>query len=189
MKFEIPMSIGDWIQVIAIVTSLIVSIISIIQTQKSLKITKNMIKAESRPYLSFYVEYSEKNRSHKYFVIKNFGTTSAKINQISFDKKLDEYSEKFKFASLVGGVIAPHQKYTSFIKPGYKETIVANLSYSDLEGNVFNESFEVKTDIASSLLWIDENTLEKTIKETNKNLVNGINGIAKTIKQNQNENS
>ena len=51
------MSIGDWIQVIAIVTSLIVSLVSIIQTQKSLKITRETIESENRPYLSFYIEY------------------------------------------------------------------------------------------------------------------------------------
>lgn len=186
MKFEIPMSIGDWIQVIAIVTSLIVSIISIVQTKKSIDITKNMIKAESRPYLSFYIEYLEKNRRFKYFVIKNFGTTFAKIQKINFNKPLDKVTENFKFSSLVGGTIAPNQKFTSVIGQDFKETIIVNLIYSDLDGNIYDESFEVKTDITSSLLWVDVDTPEKAIRESNNEIVNEIKDISKTIKQIQN---
>ena len=109
MQYILQMSIGDWIQVVAIVVSLTVSVISIIQTQKSLKISRDTIESESRPYLSFYIEYPEKQKFHKYFALKNFGTTSAKIDSITFDKELDELNQMFKFSSLINGAIAPGQ--------------------------------------------------------------------------------
>ncbi|MGM0143732.1 hypothetical protein IGJ94_000259 [Enterococcus sp. AZ153] len=173
------MSISDWIQIIAIVVSLVISVISILQTRKSLKITEENIKAESRPYLSFYVEYSQKNPEHKFFVIKNFGKTAAKVNRISFDKNLDKYTDRFKFSSLIGGTIAPGQKFTSFIEPNYKETLTVILSYEDVNKQEYEETFVVKTDIASSLLWVKEDTPEKAIRETGKILIKTIKNSSK----------
>lgn len=175
------MSSGDWIQVIAIVISLSVSLISILQTQKSMKITENRIKEESRPYLSFYVDFQNKRNDQKFFSIENFGNTSAKILKITFDKKLDELNENFKFSSLINGTIAPRQKFTSFIHPDYKETVTVYLVYKDTENNLYNESFEVKTDIASALLWQKADTTEKAIRETNKTIANELNSISKAI--------
>lgn len=177
---QIAMSVSDWIQIIAILVSLIVSMVSIRQTRKSLKITEENIKAESRPYLSFYVEYSEKDPSHKFFVVKNFGTTSAKINNIEFDKDLDKYTDKFKFSSLIGGSIAPGQKFTSFIVPDYKETVTISISYEGINKQSYDEAFVVKTDIASSLLWVSEDTPEKAIRATGKLLAKTIKNSAKT---------
>ncbi|MDT2848795.1 hypothetical protein P7H60_06440 [Vagococcus carniphilus] len=133
--------------------------------------TAKKIADESRPYLTFFIEYSDKNRKHKFFVLKNFGTTSAKINKITFDKELDKLTERFKFSSLVGGTIAPGQKFTSFISPDYKETVVVSISYTDLDNKSYNESFKVKTSIASSLLYVDENTIEKSISDSADKIV------------------
>lgn len=173
------MSIGDWIQVIAIVISLIVSVVSIIQTQKSLKITRETIESENRPYLSFYIEYPEKQKFHKFFALKNFGTTSAKIDKITFDKKLDELNEKFKFKSLLGGTIAPGQKYTSYIDSDYRETIKVCIEYRDLNNRSYKEYFEVNTDIGASLIWIDGETLEKAIYDSSSKIENAIKNITK----------
>jgi hypothetical protein len=178
-KLELNLSVADLIQMFAIIVSLIVSVISIRQTRKSLKITEENIKAESRPYLSFYIEYSEKNPAHKFFALKNFGTTSAKIVDISFDKDLDKLTKKFKFSSLIGGTVAPCQKFTSFIEPSYKETVVISISYEGIDKQKFDESFVVKTDIASSLLWVSEDTPEKAIRDTGKLLAKSIKNISK----------
>ncbi|MBW9329955.1 hypothetical protein D9N18_01055 [Lactococcus raffinolactis] len=173
------MSIGDWIQVIAIVTSLIVSLVSIIQTQKSLKITRETIESENRPYLSFYIEYPEKQKFHKFFALKNFGTSSAKIDSITFDKELDELNQMFKFSSLINGAIAPGQKYTSYIDSDYKETVNICIKYHDLNNRNYEETFELNTDIGSSLIWIDEETLEKVIDKSSSKIVKAINTIGK----------
>lgn len=175
------MSIGDWIQVIAIVVSLLVSVVSIIQTQKSIKITETRIKEESRPYLSFYVDYPDKRKDQKFFVVENFGTTSAKVISITFDKKLDKLNENFKFASLINGSIAPGQRFTSYMHPEYKDTVIATLIYQDLENNLYNESFEIKTDIASTLLWASEDTPQKAIRESNKLIAKSIKEVKNAI--------
>lgn len=147
------MELSDWIQIIAITTSLLISVVSILQTQKSLKITERSIKESSRPYVSIYIENSDISPRTRYFVIKNFGNTSAKILKITFDKELDSNNKDRKFSSLIGGTIAPKQKFTSAVRHDYNETVNFFITYTDSENERYEEHFEVKTDISSSLPW------------------------------------
>lgn len=141
------------IQVIAIVVSLIVSLISIIQTRKSIRLTEKTIKDANRPYLSLYIETLDTIYFSKYIVLKKYGTTSAKIIDLKFDTKLDRTNEKFKLSSLIGGSVAPGQKFTSVLKSDYKEMIYGTITYQGLDGTLYKENFSLKSDIHSKLLW------------------------------------
>ncbi|MGG5316431.1 hypothetical protein [Enterococcus sp. AZ072] len=153
------MEITDLIQLFAIITSLIVSVVAILQTRKSIKMTEESIRDANRPYLSIYVETIEISSFSKYFVIKNFGVTSAKILDLSFSRELDSSNKKFNMNSLINGTLAPGQKLTSFMDPKYKETVDVTITYSDLQGKIYKETSSIKTDMHSHLLW---NTSKKS---------------------------
>ncbi|MBC2066997.1 hypothetical protein [Listeria booriae] len=148
------MSISDIIQLLAIIISLAVSIVAIRQTRKSLRITEQSIQDANRPYLAMYVESVELGMSiSKYFVLKNFGNTSATILDISFNKELDILNKEFSMSSLINGTIAPGQKFSSSMDTKYKETIEVRIKYSDLLGNIYDEVTSIKTDMSSKLRW------------------------------------
>lgn len=147
------MSISDMIQTIAIITSLVVSIVAILQTRTSIKMTQKSIEDANRPYIAIYVETTEISSFSKHFVIKNFGSSSAKILSITFNADLDKINNEKKMQSLVNGTVAPEQKFTSAMDPHFKETIEATIVYSDLTGKIYTEVSSIKTDMSSQLLW------------------------------------
>lgn len=147
------MKISDWIQVIAICISLLVSVVSILQTRKSIKMTENSVFEANRPYISIFVETLDTVYFEKYLAIKNFGQTSAKILELEFQTKLDSSNERFKLQSLVGGTIAPGQKFTSSLDADFNDLVIVSLTYQDMDGNNYQEKFDVKTDMAKQLLW------------------------------------
>lgn len=147
------MNVSDWIQVIAICVSLFVSVVSILQTRKSIKMTEKSVFDANRPYVSIFVEALDTVYFEKYLVIKNFGNTSAKILSIAFKTDLDEWNNKYKLQTLVDGSIAPGQKFTSSLDESFNELIVVSISYEDLDGNIYTDLFNVKTDMSKRLLW------------------------------------
>lgn len=149
----IYVKISDWIQVIAICISLFVSVISILQTRKSIKMTEKSVYDANRPYVSVFVETFDTVYFEKYLVIKNFGQTAAKILELEFQTKLDSSNEQFKLQSLVGGTIAPGQKFTSSLDSDFNDLVVVSFSYQDMDGNIYHEQVDVKTDMSKQLLW------------------------------------
>lgn len=89
----------------------------------------------------------------KYLTIKNFGHTAAKILELDFQTKLDIYNEQFKLQSLVGGTIAPGQKFTSSLDEDFNDLVIVAITYQDMDGNTYQERFDVKTDMSKQLLW------------------------------------
>lgn len=51
--------ISDWIQILSIVATTIISIVSVIIATKSLRLTRNSIEDANRPYIGCYVEMIE----------------------------------------------------------------------------------------------------------------------------------
>lgn len=160
------MSISDTIQVIAICVSLIVSLIAILQTQKSIKQTENMIEEANRPVVSVYIESVTVGEFQKYITVKNFGQTAATILSITFDKELDEANEDRKLGSLVGATIAPNQKFTSFLEPDYNKTVITHISYKDVNNKIYKEKYILKTDLTNSLFWISTEKTSDTAVST-----------------------
>ncbi len=64
------MKSSDWIQVIAICLTLIVSVISIVQSNRSIKLTEKTIEESNRPYVSAYVDIIDTTFFAKYLVLK-----------------------------------------------------------------------------------------------------------------------
>lgn len=153
MKNQIEISISDWIQICAILTSLFIAIVSIIQTERSLKQTRKSIQDSSRPYISVYLEAIELASITRFFVIRNFGTSAATITKLEFKNDLDKVNNKRRMNSLIGGVIAPGQKFTSAISRDFKENVSVEIEYVDTQGTKYKEIFNIKTGMASDLVW------------------------------------
>jgi len=131
------LKISDWIQVIAIIVTLLVATVSFIQTQRSLKMSQRTIEEASRPYISIYIESIDTIHFEKYIVIKNFGATSAKITELSFDVDLENFNQRNNLQSLVCGTLAPNQKYTSSLDPCFNKTITTSIKYVDYSGKEY----------------------------------------------------
>lgn len=147
------MKTSDVIQIIAICVSLLVSMISILQTNKSIKLTEKSIKDANRPYLSIYSETIDTIYFSKHLVLKNFGNTSAKILNINVEGIPTNLKKEIDFSSLVGGTIAPKQKFTTSIDDDFDKTIYFEVTYQELNGDIHKENFTVKTDMTNTLLW------------------------------------
>ncbi|EGP5619480.1 hypothetical protein DUC53_001679 [Enterococcus faecium] len=168
------MSISDWIQVIAILVSLAVSVISIVQTRKS------TLEA-NKPYVSIYVDIIDTSFFGKYLVVKNFGKTSAKILSLEFqglDK--DPINKKRQLQSLVGGTIAPNQKFSTTVENDFTEIVTAKIIYEDYKGKITKESFTLNFSQTSDMMWKRDETRKRS--DEAKAINNAAHAIVKTLK-------
>lgn len=89
------LSLSDMIEIIGIIVSTAVSIIAIIISVKTLKqaqITNEqnnrMLEESTRPYIAIYLDTITICEQSSFFVLKNFGQSSAKITLFEFDSIL-----------------------------------------------------------------------------------------------------
>lgn len=171
------MTISNWISVAGILVSLGIATWSAYQTKVAAQLA-------SRPYVSVYLEAIDTVYFSKYLVIKNFGNSSAVITSIKFMKldKTDKYSNDIRkgLSGLVGGSIGPKQKLTMSLKDNYKSCVSIEIKYTDLNGKQYKETFNIKTDMMSKMLWSSVTTTADT-QEANA-IKNAAAGIIKTIK-------
>lgn len=171
------MTISNWISVAGILVSLGIATWSAHQTKVAAQLA-------SRPYVSVYLEAIDTVYFSKYLVIKNFGNSSAVITSIKFMKldKTDKYSNDIRkgLSGLVGGSIGPKQKLTMSLKDNYKSCVSIEIKYTDLNGKQYKETFHIKTDMMSKMLWSSVTTTADT-QEVNA-IKNAAAGIIKTIK-------
>ena len=149
--------LSDIINIISIIVSTSVSIISIYYSHKAVKIasdanklTSEITEEANRPVIVAYLDTIEINDFHKYLVIKNFGNTSATILDLKFSKDVDTLG--FNMSSLIGYTMAPSQKFMHILDNDLKETIAVNIIYKNQTGKTYGEEYLVKTDATSKLL-------------------------------------
>lgn len=163
------MTTSDIIEVLSIITSTIIGLISIYYSNKAIKIASNAnkltaeITAETnRPVVVAYLETVEIESFHKYMVIKNFGNTPATILDLKFIQSIDEYD--FNMSSLIGYTIAPSQKFMHVIDNDLKGTVIINIIYQTVTGQNFDEVYQVKLNATEKLFWIGSNDQDKQLK-------------------------
>src|SRR5690625_5063871 len=121
--------VSDWIQIVSILATTTISIISVFIALKSLKLTRKSIEDANKPYISCYVEMIEVGHFQKYFVIKNFGNTPAIIIDIAFDKHIKDLGRNGKIDSIKDTMIAPGQKFITSVNIEEKEMFTVHLVY------------------------------------------------------------
>lgn len=171
------MTLTNWISVIGILVSLGIACWSSHQTKVAAQLA-------SRPYVSIYLEAIDTVYFSKYLVIKNFGNSSAIIKTISFTEldRNNKYSEDIHegLNGLINGSIGPKQKLTMSLKDTYKSPIALKVTYTDSNGKEYRDTFRIKTDMMSKMLWSSVMTGSDT-KEASA-IKNAAAGIIKTIK-------
>lgn len=175
--------LSDIINIISIIASTSVSIVSIYYSHKAVKIasdanklTSEITEEANRPVIVAYLDTIEINDFHKYLVIKNFGNTSATILDLKFSKDVDTLG--FNMSSLIGYTMAPSQKFMHILDNDLKDTIAVNIIYKNQTGKTYDEEYLVKTDATSKLLWIGSSDTDKT----SKLLKNTVEAIIKSLK-------
>ncbi|HEM3683747.1 TPA: hypothetical protein ACGOYD_001179 [Streptococcus suis] len=163
------MTSSDIIELLSIITSTIIGLISIYYSNKAIKIASdaNKLTAEitadtNRPVVVAYLETVEIENFHKYMVIKNFGNTPATILDLKFMQSIDEYD--FNMSSLIGYTIAPSQKFMHVIDNDLKGTVIVNIIYQTVTGQNFDEVYQVKLNATEKLFWIGSNDQDKQLK-------------------------
>ena len=84
-----------------------------------------------------YIETLDTVYFERYIVIKSFEKSAARILDLSFTSKLDTKNDIYQLESLVGGIIAPNQKFTISVDPNFNEAITGKIKYQDLNGIIY----------------------------------------------------
>ena len=143
------MKISDWVTLFTTIVALALSTIAIIQTRKSIKLTQESEESANRPYVFAYVETVNSGRFIKYFVLKNFGVTPAKVLEIHFNNKLDKDNNPSQLKAIENTILAPSQHLTSEFDVSFQEIVTGYVRYISLvTGEKFKENFTLnfKTD-------------------------------------------
>lgn len=116
----------DWIQLLVPIVGVILSTIAILQSKKSIELTKISIHEANRPMVVVYLDYVYTYSSLKeYLVIKNFGETFATIDRIDMDSEIKIIKDGNIFSQSLPFILAPTQSFSTVIR-----------------SNVFNDSTE-----------------------------------------------
>lgn len=143
------MKISDWVTLFTTIVALVLSTAAILQTRKSIKLTQESEESANRPYVFAYVETVNSGRFIKYFVLKNFGVTPAKVLEIHFNNKLDRNNEGSRLKAIENTILAPSQHLTSEFEDDFQEIVTGYVKYISLvTGEHFIEYFTLnfKTD-------------------------------------------
>lgn len=108
------MSTSDIIEIISIIVSAFTSTVAIWISVIAFKQSERMLEETTRPYITIYVDTITVCEQSSYFVIKNFGHSSAVITDFCYDpilKQTKQSSSLFcnQFDSIAGIVLAPGQ--------------------------------------------------------------------------------
>ena len=175
------MSTKEIIEVGLALIGLIVSFVAIWQSRKSIKLTEQSIRDANRPYIGISIESIDTVYLEKFIVFKNYGNSSAKLTSLEFKSETSNIAFiKNNMQSLVDGTIMPGQKFTSTIDDKFKELIKMEICYEGPDKVSYSEVFDIKTDMASDLLW-GKKTLSSDDKVSTA-IKLGAQSIAKTLK-------
>lgn len=133
------------------VSSFVLALISVVTVISMIKQNNRMLEASSRPYISVYFDYVNMGEPIGYFVIKNFGNSSAKITSISYNEVVKKQPTTLCKVTdildgLVGNSIAPGQKFLLPVRlfETPDGTCEFNIKYSS-NTKPYHEKFEIIT--------------------------------------------
>lgn len=132
------------------VFSLIFVVLTIKQNSQLLKQNALMIENSTRPYVTIYFDYSQMGDPTGYFVVKNFGTSSAIIDSIKYNDPIKNHPATLAnlpaiFDGLVGNSIAPNQK---FFTPFKVYEYVGGITTFDITYHVEAKSYSEHVEIS-----------------------------------------
>jgi len=169
---------SDIIQIIAIIASTFTSIVSIFIAVRSLKQTNDSIKDSNKSDVVIYSDYIQVDSERmNYLVIKNFGRSSAVIDNIEFSNDNFYANNTKPFYNLSKCSIAPNQVYSSRViykKDPYISFDVIIKYHDNIDS--YDKTFNINTEsIAKQLVGLttfsNQSQLEKTISTIGQELI------------------
>ena len=108
-------------ETILALSSFVLALVSVVTVIITIRQNNRMLEASTRPYVSIYFDYSNMGEPIGYFVIKNFGNSSAKITSLSYNDVVKGQPTSLCQVTdildgLVGNTICPNQKFLLPIK-------------------------------------------------------------------------
>lgn len=140
---------SDIIQLFSIIASFITGIVAIFISVITLRQNSKMIEASSRPCIVIYFDFTQNGMPVGYFIVKNFGMSSAVIDSLTYNDVIRKQPTSFTrmpaiFDGLVGNIIAPGQKILVPFKPMEYPGGIAkfDISYHTAK-KTYTEHFEI----------------------------------------------
>lgn len=148
---------------------LIISIVAICISVKTLKNNNKMIEESTRPQVVVYSEITKYYKVPKYkIVIKNFGKSAALIKKFNYNKSILNFmydsDDRNPFEKLNGVLIAPNQNIVITLNPKKIIALETNvdfqfeIEYCDPTGNKYTETFYDNISHKSDLLFMTDET-------------------------------
>ena len=138
------LSVSDWIQLVGIIASLIVSIVAVVISIKTLKQNSKMIDESTRPMIVIYNDIVSAHSPIQYLIIRNFGNSAATITDLKLEYYGNPTYSKTLFAHMKGQIIAPGQSYSTAFKFEDSSVVIdAAISYKSTAGKEYKESFQI----------------------------------------------
>lgn len=165
------MDFSDLIQLLLLVATTIGTIFSIIISVKTLKQNNHMIEESTRPYVIIYKDVININSPIEYLVIKNFGSSGATINKISYNKtqfnKINNKSIKYRdpFKYLEKSFIAPGQNFKIPIKTmdSNVNQITFKFEYSS-HSKIYSEVYRINLNQEKGITFLKQHQSNNEIK-------------------------
>lgn len=115
------MDLSTKVNIVLSVLSFILAAISIVTVVITLRQNNKMIENSSRPYVCVYFDYMQCGEPTGYFVVKNFGASSAFIDSLTYNDVIQNHPKSLAdistiFDGLSGNSIAPGQKFLAPFK-------------------------------------------------------------------------
>ena len=122
------MDIGIIVNVALSILSFFFDAISVVTVIITLKQNNKMLESSSRPYIVAYLVYQE-TPSHIYLCVKNFGNTSAIINELKIEPVLSLHKKSCNDV-VCNTMLAPKQQLHFLISAEDKDKIIYEQSHS-----------------------------------------------------------
>lgn len=115
------MDISTKVNIVLSVLSFILAAISIITVVITLRQNNKMIENSTRPHICIYFDYTQCGEPTGYFVVKNFGTSAAYIDSLTYNDVIKNHPKSLAdistiFDGISGNSIAPGQKFLAPFK-------------------------------------------------------------------------
>lgn len=155
---NIKLSTSDIIQLIGIIATLFTSLTAIVISIVSLRKNSKMIEESSRGYVTIYSAITNWDSPNNYFIIKNFGNSSATIIEFESDydlTKLSYFDDYSPFYKIIGTTLAPNEslKYNiDFSNVKNLHEISISIKYKTLN-KIYADTISINIDAISTVVY------------------------------------
>ena len=167
------LSASDWINIIGIIASFVVSVVSIFIAIKALCQNNKMLEETTRPYISIAYEVLYTGNPQIYLVVKNYGNTGAVITDFSYSPLVDHKGFNEKISKLNGAFIAPNQKFLYSIDPKLfkSDELMIDITYKT-QSRSYHERQPIKIRVGRIVTRSDDtSSIQRSLQEISERLI------------------